>query len=212
MHGSDKDKIYRLLTYRNLMYRFKSMGFNKVFSENIADALDISSSLVRKDFLAFNIKGVQKGGYDIELALDRINEIIGYDEPQKVIIVGVGRIGEALMKYGGFIKDNIKIVAAFDNDIRKINETIIPPIYHIEKLKDFISRNLIKIAVLAVPESVAQQTVEILKSAGIEGILNFTPLKVKNTSELTVNNINIEHELANLIYFVKQYRTEFKTG
>ena len=212
MPGSDKDKIYRLLTYRNLMYRFKSMGFNKVFSENIADALDISSSLVRKDFLVFNIKGVQKGGYDIELALDRINEIIGYDEPQKVIIVGVGRIGEALMKYGGFIKDNIKIVAAFDNDIRKINETIIPPIYHIEKLKDFINRNSIKIAVLAVPESVAQQTVEILKSAGIEGILNFTPLKVKNTSELTVNNINIEHELANLIYFVNQYKSEFKTG
>jgi redox-sensing transcriptional repressor len=188
------------------------MGFHKVFSENIADALDISSSLVRKDFASFNIKGIQKGGYQIEQVLDRIDGIIGYDEPQKVIIVGIGRIGEALMNYKGFARDNIRITAGFDNDTRKLNEKADPPIFHIDHLKAFVTRNGIKIAVLAVPEMVAQQTVEMLQGAGIEGILNFTPLKVKNTTELTVNNINIEHELANLIYFVNQYQNEIKPG
>lgn len=212
MPNNDKDRIFRLLTYKNLMYRFKSMGFHKVFSDNIADALDISSSLVRKDFSSFKIKGIQKGGYQIEQVLERIDDIIGYDEPQKVILVGVGRIGEALLKYRGFSRDNIKIVAGFDNDTRKLNEKNSPPILHMDKLNEFVKKNGIKIAILAVPDGVAQITVETLQNSGIEGILNFTPLKVKNTSELTVNNINIEHELANLIYFVNQYKNEIKTG
>ena len=212
MSGNDKDRIFRLLTYKNLLYRFKSMGFHKVFSDNIADALDISSSLVRKDFSSFGIKGIQKGGYQIEQVLERIDEIIGYDEDQKVIIIGAGRIGEALMQYKGFSKDSIRIVAAFDIDSGKVNEKHMPPIYHIDLLNDYITKNTIKIAIIAVPEMVAQQTVDTLQQAGIEGILNFTPLKVKNTTELTVNNINIEHELANLIYFVNQYKNELKNG
>lgn len=204
MPGNDKEKIFRLLTYRNLLNRFKSMGFNKVFSDNIADALDVSSSLVRKDFSSFEIKGVQKGGYQITPVLERINEIIGYDEVQKVVIVGMGRIGQALMKHKGFIRDNIQVVAGFDSDGNKINELVSPPIYHIDSLQNYISKNNIKIAILSVPDMVAQPTVEILKNNGIEGILNFTSYKVKNTEALTVSNINIEHELANLIYFVNQ--------
>jgi redox-sensing transcriptional repressor len=206
MTGNDKDKIFRLLSYKNLLFRFKSLGFNKVFSDNIADALDISSSLVRKDFSAFGISGNQKGGYKIETVLGRIHEIIGYNEVQKVIIIGVGRIGEALMQYKGFNKDGIQIIAGFDIDGKKINEEAEIPIFHLDRIKDIISKENIKIAILAVPELVAQQVVEVLQQAGIEGILNFTPVNLKSSNDLIINNVNIEHELANLLYFVNHYK------
>jgi redox-sensing transcriptional repressor len=58
-----KDQVSRLLSYKNLLYQFQSLGLVKVFSDNIADSLEISSSLVRKDFSHFGITGNQKGGY-----------------------------------------------------------------------------------------------------------------------------------------------------
>ena len=199
----EKDKISRLLTYKNLLYRFKTLGFIRVFSDNLADTLGLSSSLIRKDFSYFGIKGNQKGGYHIDSVLDNIHEIIGFNKEQKVILIGVGRIGEALMKYEGFKNDNIVIVAGFDNDRNKINEESEPPIFHMEDITSYIQNNSIKIAILAVPGPVAQSISETLREARVEGILNFTPIKLKSTDQLLIRNVNIEHELANLIYSVK---------
>jgi redox-sensing transcriptional repressor len=200
----DKERILRLLTYRGILIRFKTMGFIRVFSDNISEALDISSSLVRKDFGIFGISGNQKGGYHIDNILVKINGILGTDELQKVILVGVGRIGQALLHYKGFENDGINIVAGFDANPLIINEKAEVPVYSIDKLKDFVKKQKIKIAVMAVPEVMALPTFEILKEAGIKGILNFTPTKIKNSSGIIINHMNIEHELANLIYFVNQ--------
>ncbi len=200
---SDKEKISRLLSYKNLLYRFKSLGFVRVFSDNLADTLGVSSSLIRKDFSYFGIKGNQRGGYHIDTVIEKIQEIIGFNEAQKVILIGVGHIGKALIQYEGFRNDNIAIVAGFDIDRNKTNEKSNPPILHTEKLGEYISKNKIKVAILAVPGPVSQSVIELLRESKIEGILNFTPLKLKSTDNLVVRNINIKVELANLIYSVK---------
>jgi len=202
-----QNRINRLLSYKQLLNRFKSLGLVKVFSDNIADPLGISASLVSTDFGMFGIAGSQKGGYTIDSVLDKINEILGSNEIQKVIIVGVGRIGEALMSYKGFHKDGIKIIAGFEIDMKKMSGKNDIPVLPIEELPDFIKAEGIKVAIMAVPDIAAQQTFEILKSANIKGILNFTPVKFKSTDEVTVNNFNIENELINLIYFVNKYKT-----
>ncbi|MBL7110573.1 MAG: redox-sensing transcriptional repressor Rex [Bacteroidales bacterium] len=197
-----QNRINRLLSYKQLLNRFKSLGLVRVFSDNIADPLGISASLVRKDFGMFGIAGSQKGGYTIESVLEKINEILGSNEIQKVIIVGVGRIGEAIMSYKGFHKDGINIIAGFDIDVKKMTEKNDIPVLPIEDLPAFIKAEEIKVAIMAVPDIAAQQTFEILKSANIQGILNFSPVKFKSTDEITINNFNIENELINLIYFV----------
>jgi redox-sensing transcriptional repressor len=201
-----QNRINRLLSYKHLLHRFKSLGMVRVFSDNIADPLGISASLVRKDFGMFGISGSQKGGYTVHEVLVKINEILGSNEIQKVIIVGVGRIGEALMSYGGFQKDGIKIVAGFDIDVKKIRKSGVIPVKPIEELEDYIRDNGIGVAIMAVPDIAAQQTLERLKAARIKGILNFTPVKFKSTEEITINNFNIENELVNLIYFVNKYK------
>lgn len=203
---SEKERISRLLSYKNLLHRFESMGFVRFFSDNLADALGVSASLIRKDFSHFEILGHRKGGYQIDAVLERIHEIIGYDEEQKVALIGVGRVGEALIQYEGFKNHHIEIVAGFDSDRNKIDENSTPPIFHMEKLGEFLSTNAIKIAILAVPGHVIQPVIEILHEEKVEGVLNFTPIELKSTDKLMVRDINIVAELANLIYSVKQLK------
>jgi redox-sensing transcriptional repressor len=181
-----------------------------VFSDNIADPLGISASLVRKDFGLFGISGSQKGGYSIDDVLEKINDILGSNEINQVIIVGVGRIGEALMSYNGFHKDGIKIGAGFDIDVKKIKKNGDVPIKPIEELDEFVKEHNVSVAIMAVPDIAAQQTLEILKRADIKGILNFTPVKFKSTDSITINNFNIENELVNLIYFVNKFKKNGK--
>jgi redox-sensing transcriptional repressor len=197
-----QERISRLLNYKNLLLQLKGLGFVKVFSDNIADSIGISSSLVRRDFSSFNITGNQKGGYTIDTVLERINCILGKKDVQKVIIIGVGRIGEALINYSGFQKEGIEIVAGFDIDNTKIAESRHVPILPITELDSFVCDNNIKIAILAVPHLAVQHVIEMLKQAGIKGILSFSSINFKSGYDLTINNINIEHELENLIYRV----------
>ncbi len=200
----EKEKISRLLSYKNLMLRFKAMGFLRVFSDNLADSMGISASLVRKDFAYFGIKGQQKGGYNIDKVLEMIQEILGFTVDQKVILIGVGRIGEALLRYEGFRDEHIDIVAGFDIDRHMTNAKADPPILHMEELEGFVRNNDIRIAILATPAEVAQSVLEDLHSSKIEGVLNFTPTELKSTSDLLVRDINIKTELTNLIYSVRQ--------
>jgi redox-sensing transcriptional repressor len=205
-----QNRINRLLSYRHLLNRFKSLGMVKIFSDNIADPLGISASLVRKDFAIFGISGTQKGGYLIDSVLDEIDKILGSDEVQEVVVIGAGRIGEALMSYKGFYKDGIRIVAGFDTDVKKIKTKGDIPILPIEEFPQFIKTHKVKIAIMTVPDFAAQQTLEIIKSANIQGILNFTPVKFKSTDDVVINNFNIENELVNLIYFVNRNQDNIK--
>ncbi len=201
-----KNRIYRLLSYKHLLNRYKSLGMVRVFSDNIADPLGISASLVRKDFGIFGISGNQKGGYIIDDVVEKINEVLGSNEIQRIVIVGVGRIGEALINYKGFQRDGIEIVAGFDIDAKKFKSHSRIPIKPMDELPEYVKKNQIRVAIMAVPDVAAQQTLELLKSSRIQGILNFTSVKFKSTDKLTINNFNIENELVNLIYFVNKYK------
>jgi redox-sensing transcriptional repressor len=197
-----QERISRLLNYKNLLLQLKGLGLVKVFSDNIADSFGISSSLVRRDFSSFMITGNQKGGYVIDAVLEKINCIIGKNEVQKVIIIGMGRIGEALINYAGFHNEGIEIVAGFDIDNSKVKLKRSVPVFAMDELESFVKENNIKIAILAVPNLAVQQVTEMLKQAGIKGILSFSSISFRGECNLTISNINIGNELENLIYRV----------
>ncbi|MBM3243237.1 MAG: redox-sensing transcriptional repressor Rex [Candidatus Omnitrophica bacterium] len=197
-----KNCIIRLSRYKNALYRLQALGFVKVFSDNLADAVGVTAAVVRKDFSVFGISGNKKGGYQIEALLEKLNSILGKDRLQKVIVIGAGHIGSALMRYRGFEKEGIKIIAGFDIDPAKANRSASVPILPLEEVKGFIKSQGIKIAVLAVPDIAAQEVADIICATGIKGILNFAPLRLKSPEGCIVNNVNLEIELENLIYFV----------
>ncbi len=199
---ANKNCIIRLSRYKNALYRLQSMGFVKVFSGNLADAAGSTASQVRKDFSIFGISGNKRGGYKIDELIEKISSILGKDRVEKVIVVGAGHIGGALMRYSGFEKEGIKIVAGFDIESSRYSRDTQIPVLPIEELKDFVKKEGIKIGIIAVPEVAALQVADMLFTSGIKGILNFAPIRLKAPEDVVVNNVNVELELENLIYYV----------
>lgn len=199
---SNKNCVIRLSQYKNALYRLKTLGFVKVFSDNLGDAIGVASSQVRKDFSIFGITGSKKGGYKIDELIEKLNDILGKNEQKKVIIVGIGNIGNALIKYKGFEKEGMSIVAGFDSNTAKHNPSAEIPILPIEKLKSFIETKKIKVGIIAVPDIEAQRIFEIMLSAGIKGFLNFAPIRLVGPEDCIINNVNIALELENVIYYV----------
>lgn len=206
---TNKKYVQRLSQYKNAVYRFKSLGFQKIFSDYLAEAVGVTSALVRKDFSLFGISGNKRGGYQIDALIDKLNDILGKNELQKVIIVGAGSLGSALIKYKNFEKEGIRIEASFDIDPAKQNAKFSVPIFAFDKMEQFVRENRIKIAILCVPDIAAQQVLDTLAKSGVKGVLNFAPIQLKAPDACIVNNVNLEVELENVIYFVNALE---KTG
>lgn len=194
--------IIRLSRYKNALKRLKALGFVKVFSGNLADAAGVTSSQVRKDFSLFGITGNRRGGYRVAELIASIRDILGKNELQKVVIVGVGNIGTALLRYKGFEAGGIKIIAGFDIDPSKYTHTTEVPIYPLDSFRKYVQEHDVKIGILAVPDVAAHHVSEIMASSGIKGILNFAPIQLRAADDVVISNINLEVELENLIYFV----------
>ena len=194
--------IIRLSRYKNALKRLKALGFVKVFSGNLADTAGVTSSQVRKDFSLFGITGNRRGGYKVDELIERIREILGKNELQKVVLIGAGHIGNALLRYKGFESGGIKIIGAFDIDPHKFDPNAEVPVMPMDGFRQFVQEHNIKIGILAVPDQAAHHVSEIMISAGIKGILNFAQIQLRAADDVVINNINLEVELENLIYFV----------
>jgi redox-sensing transcriptional repressor len=178
------------------------LNFVRVFSDNLADAAGVTAAQVRKDFSLFGITGNRRGGYKVDELTDQLNTILGKDRLQEFVVVGVGNIGRALLDYPGFDRSGIDIAAGFDIDPAKYNRDGTPPILPLEELADFVKERDIRLAIVSVPDYAAQQVLGLATAAGIKGVLNFAPICLKAPDGCVVNNINLETELENLIYFV----------
>ena len=161
--------ILRLSRYKNALKRLKALGFVKVFSGNLADAAGVTSSQVRKDFSLFGITGNRRGGYKVDELVIRIREILGKNEIHKVVIVGIGNMGNALLRYKGFETGGVRIVAGFDIDPSRYQSERPVPILPLDEFRSYVESNEIKIGILAVPDVAAHHVSEIMIAAGIKG-------------------------------------------
>ncbi|MGD0785755.1 MAG: redox-sensing transcriptional repressor Rex [Sedimentisphaerales bacterium] len=200
---SSRSRILRLSRYKNASLRLKSLNFVKVFSDNLADATGVTASQVRKDFSIFGISGNRRGGYQIDELLTQLNKVLGKDKLQKFIVVGVGNMGRALINYPGFVKSEIKIVAGFDLDPSKYNRKADAPVFPMDELAGYVKTNEVELGIIAVPDFAAQEVFDKLIQAGVKGVLNFAPIRLRSeNTDVVVHNLNLETEIENLIYFV----------
>ncbi len=197
----NKKMVLRLSHYRKAIIRLKELGFKKVFSETLGEENGVTAAQVRKDFSIFEISGNKRGGYPIDETLDKLEHILRKDKRSDVIIVGVGNLGCALMQYKDLQKEKIQILAGFDIDPAKINLKAPIPIFHLRELKQYCIKHKIKIGIIAVPDVAAQEVCNEMLAAGIEGILNFTTMRFKGAENIIINNVYLQFELENVIYF-----------
>ena len=198
----NKKVIFRLSQYRKAMLKFRELGFVKVFSDILGEATGVTSVQVRKDFSLFGISGNKKGGYRVDVLIEKLQTLLGKDKSQEVILAGVGNIGSALIKYKHFENESIKIVAGFDVDPAKINRKLRVPVLPMNEMNRFVLERGIKVGIIAVPDIAAQEVFDQMTACGISGILNFVPMRFRGADSIVINNVNLQIELENVIYFV----------
>jgi redox-sensing transcriptional repressor len=179
------------------------MGLNNVYSHLIATETGYSSALVRKDFSRLKIQGKRRGGYAIDSILDSISSYFGESNIHNVVLVGVGNIGSAIIHYKDFNKWNIRIIAAFDVDPAKRRKRMEIPVLPLINCPEFVKKNNVISAVIAVPALSAQNVCDQLIHCGIKGILNFAPVNLKVPADVHVSNVNLTGELQQVIYHSK---------
>ncbi len=195
--------LKRFLQYRICLIKFQRLGFEKAFSYNLGKEAGVTAEQVRKDFSYFGIKGSKRGGYDIKYLLSAIDGIFKRNGERKIIVIGMGNIGQALANYQGFKENKIDIVAGFDLDPAKYSRKFAIPVYPLDNMEKIIKKNKIKTAVIAVPEFAGQEVCNKLVSAGIKGILNFSPVVLQVPDDIMVNYVNLRNELESLFYYTQ---------
>lgn len=199
---SPQDIVERLSRYRNVLLRLRSLGFARVFSDNLSDALGISASQVRRDLAAFNMRGAKRGGYPLATLLEQLDLLLGVSTTLNVIIVGCGNIGTALLTTYGKRREGVCVVAAFDIRAEVLAPDAEVPILDVRDMDTYITREKIEVAILTVPEQAAPRLMDRLAAAGIRGVLNFTPAQIRGTPDCIVQNLNIRLEIEKLFYLV----------
>lgn len=196
--------IYRLSLYNRALQRLRENGMETVSSDALATAAGVKPTQLRKDLTYFGQWGTRGLGYNVEGLSKSISEVLGMAKLQPVILVGAGQLGTALLRYGGFLKEGFEIVAAFDADAeRKRPRDIGIPVLPMTQLATFVQEKGVKLAILTVPGSAAQQAVNELIAAGVQAILNFAPAVLLVPDRVVVNNVDLAIQLENLAYFVK---------
>jgi redox-sensing transcriptional repressor len=196
--------IYRLSIYLRCLQRLRSNGLRTVSSDALAKAAGVKPTQLRKDLTYFGQFGTRGLGYDVEQLAGMISDLLGTRRLQPVVLVGVGNLGAALLSYRGFEQEGFEIVAAFDADPARLRaRPFKQPVLAMDALPSFIRTRGVRMAILTVPATAAQEVTNVLVEHGIAGILNFAPLVLQVPEEVTVNNVNLAIELENLSYFIQ---------
>lgn len=196
--------VYRLSIYQRCLQKLKDNMMETVSSEALAKAAGVKSTQLRKDLTYFGQFGTRGLGYNVAGLSGAIGEVLGRSRLQPVILVGVGNLGAALLRYGGFQKEGFEIVSAFDvrPDPKRMKGLKIP-LMDAKELSSFIRENHIKMAILTVPATHGQEVVNEMVEAGIQAILNFSPVVLDVPKNVVVNNVDLAVELENLSYFIR---------
>ena len=188
--------LQRLPIYLNYL---KSMPeeVTHVSSGLIAEALDMGEVLVRKDLAYTSATGRPRVGYIRKELVAALEDFLCCNGRRNAVIVGFGALGQAVLSYGGFLNYGIEIVAAFDNDPKKIGVTVAgKPIYDIADAGKEIPRLKAELAVVCVPARFAQSVSDLLVKSGIKAILNFAPVLIRAPEDVVVRHIDVAANLA----------------
>ena len=187
--------VARLCKVYTLVKELKDSGKDKISSTEIGDLLGLSAHSVRKDLNYFGEIGLSGAGYETAVLIEYIEKKLGFKKERRACVVGLGRLGTAIMQYEKLLDQNIKVIAGFDSNINKVEtmKTTIP-VYPAYDLEEIVKAKDIEIAILTVPGKVAKEVTERLIKGGVKGIVNFTPV-VLNFKDVYVTNIDLVDEI-----------------
>lgn len=197
--------VKRLSLYARVLQSLAMEHIEKVSSAELARRLGLKSAQVRKDLALFGQFGVPGFGYYVNDLHRELRRILGKDREMRVVLIGVGNLGSALMSYGGFLKEGFTMLWGFDIDPEAASARVRTsvPIYSINDLEERLSGRQVDVAVLAVPAPVVQEMADRLVALGINAILNFVPARLHVPEHVHVRYVDLSLELESLSYYIK---------
>jgi redox-sensing transcriptional repressor len=200
--------IRRLSRYSRCLEEMEGKGEEVVSSAQLANKCMVNAAQVRKDLAYFGEFGIRGVGYYVKDLLKDIKRILGLNKEWRMALIGVGNLGSSLLSYKDFLKQNYKIVAAFDIDppkvIGRVSEKLGKPVevLHINRIKEVVKERKIEIALITTPPSEAQNVANMLVEAEVRGILNFAPVQITVPEGFVVKSVFFTTVLDNLAYLL----------
>ena len=189
--------IRRLSLYTRCLVQLEEDGIKTISSQALAERFNLNSAQVRKDLAYFGEFGVRGIGYYVSGLKAELQKILNLDREWQVALVGYGNLGSALFRYKGFARQGFRISAIFDDDPAKAGRAAdgIP--------REVKARNL-QIAIVAVPAEAAQAVTDKLVAAGVKGVLNFAPSRIRVGRDVRLKNVDLSIELETLSFYLAQ--------
>jgi redox-sensing transcriptional repressor len=193
--------VGRLSLYLRLLTELAREGVATLSSEELARRCGTTAAQVRKDLSFFGTFGKRGLGYSVPELVSALRSILGLERRWRVALVGMGRIGAALMGYEDFRRQGFFIEAAFDADPEKVGQerhgVAVRPSSDLEGV---LVEESIDIVIVAVPGEAAQEVVNRVVAAGVKAILNFAPVKLDVPAGVALKSVNMAMELEALSY------------
>ena len=196
--------VNRLPQYVRALRQLMAQGNAVVSSHLLGQTLQMTPAQIRKDLSYFGRFGKQGRGYTIAYLLTELQDILQLDHEWNMAVVGVGRLGRAIISYPGFAPEGFKVVAAFDADERQVGQSIggliVQPMH---ELPDTVRQKSIQIGIVAVPAAQASDVMDQITYCGIRAILNYAPVNPHTPLDVKVRNIDPVLSLQSMTYYLR---------
>jgi redox-sensing transcriptional repressor len=195
--------IRRLPLYARSLHYLLDEGINSVSSQELGERINVTAAQIRKDLSYFGEFGRQGIGYNIKKLLHHIDQILGLDRDWPIVLIGVGRLGQAVVGYQGFRSKALQIVAIFDSSPDLIGVSFGGlSVLSDEHIPVVVRDRRAKMAIIAVPAPRAQNVADMLVSAGIRAILNYAPIILQVPDDVWVRDIDPITILHSMTYYL----------
>lgn len=205
-----KSVLKRLPGYLNYLKNIPDDASPYISATALANALGMGEVQVRKDLAMVSNGGRPKIGYLRESLIEDISQFLGYDNTTDAILIGAGKLGQALLGYNGFDDYGLNILAAFDADPKNGRTQEGKAIYPMDQLESFCRSNNVLMGIITVPGKCAQEVCDSLISCGIKAVWNFAPVHLDVPANILVQNENMATSLALLSMHLQAQMKEKK--
>ena len=195
--------ISRLPQYVRILSQLLESGESVTNSQQLGEQLQVTPAQIRKDLSYFGRFGKQGRGYVVRDLLRELKQILGLNSEWNVAVVGVGRLGNAILNYPGFNPDGFHLVAAFDNNLANVGREVGGvSVQAMGEMAETVAERDISIAIVAVPSAHTQTVIDQLVECGVRAILNYAPINAQVPDGIRVRSIDPVLALQSMTYYL----------
>ena len=197
--------IKRLPRYRRYLNELRKKSVDKISSNEFSHLTGYTASQIRQDLNNFGGFGQQGYGYSVEGLYNEISAILGLDKEYKLVVVGAGRLGQAIVNYTYYYKSGFVVKGIFEIDRDIIGKSINGvEVMDYDNIVEYVESEKIDIGVICTTRDAAQEVADKLSFAGVRGLWNFAPVDIETPAHVAVENVHISESLHSLVYHMNK--------